>query len=202
VIEPAAQSQSHTSQPWTLSGAGIESDEDLAARAARDADAFAELYRRYAEPIRRYCSLRLSDWWIVEDVTSEIFIQALERLHVTSVSSVRPWLFTIAHHRCTDRYRRPRNEVDLNQGLGELSAATGPEAAAVLNSEIERLRWAIASLKPDQAHVIELRLAGLDGPEIRQVLHRSRAWVDTTQYRALKRLRELLHANASSEEQQ
>jgi RNA polymerase sigma factor (sigma-70 family) len=201
VIERAEQGQSDRAWP-TIGGAGFESDEALAARAAGDADAFAELYRRYAEPIRRYCSLRLRDWWVVEDVTSEIFVQALERLHATSVVNVRPWLFTIAHHRCTDRYRRHRTELDLDQGLGLISDATGPEATAVFNSEVERLRWAIEGLKPDQAHVIELRLCGLDGPEIRQVLHRSRAWVDTTQYRALKRLRELLDVESSTEEQQ
>jgi hypothetical protein len=47
--------------------------------------------------------------------------------------------------------------------------------------------------------VIELRLSGLDGPEIRQVLGRSRSWVDTTQYRALISLRRLMNRHQSPE---
>jgi DNA-directed RNA polymerase specialized sigma24 family protein len=41
---------------------------------------------------------------------------------------------------------------------------------------------------------VELRLAGLTGPEIRQVLGRSRAWVDTTQFRAVQTLRAVMTA--------
>jgi DNA-directed RNA polymerase specialized sigma24 family protein len=39
---------------------------------------------------------------------------------------------------------------------------------------------------------VELRLAGLTGPEIREALGRSRSWVDTTQFRAIQRLRKVL----------
>ena len=163
----------------------LESDEALAARAAADPNAFAELYRRYVDLIRRYCGFRLRERATVEDVTSEIFVKALESLHKTSVTSVRPWLFAIAHNQVTDRYRRARDEVDLAVAAGLTSQSPSPENIAVAGSERDALLAAIALLKPEQARVIELRLAGLDGPEIRQVLNRSRSWVDTTQYRAL-----------------
>jgi RNA polymerase sigma factor (sigma-70 family) len=183
----------------TIPDDGLESDELLAARVATDADAFAELYRRYVTPIRRFCGFQLRDWWAVDDVTSEIFTKALESLRKTSVGSVRPWLFTIAHHQLTDRYRRRRDEVDFDTTAGLASGAASPEETAVFRSEVDELRRAIAQLKPDQARVIELRLSGLDGPEIRQVLHKSRSWVDTTQYRAMISLRRLLNPNQSPE---
>jgi RNA polymerase sigma-70 factor (ECF subfamily) len=170
----------------------LESDEALAARAAMDPNAFAELYRRYVDRIRSYCGFRLRDRATVEDVTSEIFVKALESLHKTAVTNVRPWLFTIAHNQVTDRYRRARDEVDLAAAAGLASQAPSPESIAVAGSERDALYAAIALLKPDQARVIELRLSGLDGPEIRSVLNKSRSWVDTTQYRALIQLRQLL----------
>jgi RNA polymerase sigma factor (sigma-70 family) len=180
-------------------GYALESDEALAVRAAHDAAAFAELYHRYAEPIRRYCGFRLRDWWAVDDATSEIFVKALESLHKTTVTCVRPWLFAIAHHHMTDLHRRRRIEVDLDATRDLASTEPGPEEVSVLQSDVERLREAILLLTPDQAQVIQLRLSGLDGPEIRQVLNRSRSWVDTTQYRALIRLRAALHAGQSPE---
>ena len=177
----------------------MDSDESLAASAARDPDAFAELYRRYYDPIRRYCGFRLEDQSAADDATSEIFVRALEALHRAPVTRVRPWLFTIAHHQITDRYRRRRDEVGLDHAAAALSEDDSPEETAVARSEAAALLRAIAKLGPDQARVIELRLSGLDGPEIRQVLNRSRSWVDTTQYRALIRLRDLMRVDPPTE---
>ena len=136
---------------------------------------------------------------MVEDVTSEVFVKALESLHKAAVKNVRPWLFTIAHNQVTDRYRRQRDELVLEAAANTPSNAPSPETAAVARIELEGLRAAMAQLKPDQARVLELRLSGLDGPQIRQVLNKSRSWVDTTQYRALIQLRQLMAIDRSSE---
>jgi RNA polymerase sigma factor (sigma-70 family) len=171
-----------------------ETDEALAARAATDDAAFAELYRRYVGRIRGYCRLRLGEALAAEDATGDIFVKALEHLHRQSlpIERVRPWLFAIAHNRVVDGYRQRRDDRPLAELGGLAGAAPSPEEAALFEIDREALRTALGLLTPDQAAVIELRLSGLDGPEIRAVLNRSRAWVDTTQYRALVRLRELL----------
>jgi RNA polymerase sigma factor (sigma-70 family) len=91
-----------------------------------------------------------------------------------------------------DRYRGRRNEVDLEAALDVHSDGISPEENAIAHSDVTDLYSALARLTPDQRQVVELRLSGLTGPEIRTVLGRSRSWVDTTQFRALKRLRELL----------
>ena len=185
-----------------MSNQDQEADESLAARAASDPDAFAELYLRYATPIRRYLSLRLGDSTVVDDVTSEVFVKALESLHKTSVKRVRPWLFTIAHHKLTDRYRRQRDEIDLDRRpeIRQALNHPGQKRFAVAKQKSRPCDERFGNLPPAQAHVIELRLAGLDGPEIRQVLNRSRSWVDTTQYRAMINLRSMLNPAATPEE--
>ena len=179
--------------------AAVESDEQLATRAATDVDAFAELYRRYAGPVRRYCAFRIRDRSSIEDVTSQVFVQALEGLRTSAVSNVRSWIFTIAHHKIVDMHRRYRETVDIDETTELVSHVPGPEELAILGTDVERLRLAIAQLTPDQMRVTELRLSGLDGPEIRKVLGRSRSWVDTTQYRALIRLRNLMNSGQSPE---
>jgi RNA polymerase sigma factor (sigma-70 family) len=105
---------------------------------------------------------------------------------------VQSWLFSIAHNVVMDRYRRRRNELDLDAALDVPSGGTSPEETAIAHGDAAHLYAALARLTPDQRQVVELRLSGLTGPEIRTVLGKSRSWVDTTQFRALKRLRELL----------
>jgi len=177
-----------------LSGPAVmsEPDEALAARAAADPDAFAEIHRRYVDRIYRYCERRLRSEDGMPDATNQIFLQALEGLHRARVDHLQPWLFTIAHNVVMDRYRGRRNEVDLDAALDVHSGGISPEETAIAHSDVTDLYSALARLTPDQRQVVELRLSGLTGPEIRTVLGRSRSWVDTTQFRALKRLRELL----------
>ena len=171
-----------------------ESDEALAARAATDPAAFAEIHRRYVDRIYRYCVRRLQTEDGIEDATSQIFLQALEGLHRTRVEHVAPWLFSIAHNVVTDRYRARRYDVELDAALERPGGGFSPEETVMARSSVDELRAAIAHLSPDQRRVVELRLSGLTGPEIRKVLGKSRSWVDTTQFRALKRLRQLLSA--------
>jgi RNA polymerase sigma factor (sigma-70 family) len=47
-------------------------------------------------------------------------------------------------------------------------------------------------LSPDQRHIVDLRLAGLTGPEIAEVLGMSESAVKSSQFRAYSRLRKLL----------
>jgi RNA polymerase sigma-70 factor (ECF subfamily) len=171
-----------------------DTDEALAARAASDPAAFAEIHRRYVDRIYRYCARRLRTEDGIEDATSQIFLQALEGLHRTRVANLAPWLFTIAHNVVTDWYRERRQDVELDAAQELPSGGSSPEETVLARSAAIELREALAHLTQDQRRVVELRLAGLTGPEIRLALGKSRSWVDTTQFRALKRLRELLTA--------
>jgi RNA polymerase sigma factor (sigma-70 family) len=169
-----------------------ESDEELAARAATDAMAFAEIHGRYVDPIFRYCRYRLHEPDDVEDATNQIFLLALEGLRKARISRLRPWLFSIAHNVVTDRYRERRSEVDIATAYDLPSRDSSPEEIAISRSGAGDLHAALHHLSHDQRRVVELRLAGLTGPEIREVLGRSRAWVDTTQFRAVQKLRAVM----------
>jgi RNA polymerase sigma-70 factor (ECF subfamily) len=173
--------------------AGGETDESLAAVAASDPAAFAELYRRYVVRIHRYCSRRLRDQGLAEDATSQVFLKALESLQRKRIDNVASWLFSIAHNEVIDRYRRQRNDAAY-ESLDLASPGQTPEDLAIARSEASELRRVLPHLTPDQQGVIELRLAGLTTPEIQEVLGKGRSWVGTTQHRALYRLRELMHA--------
>jgi RNA polymerase sigma-70 factor (ECF subfamily) len=169
----------------------LEPDHVLAGRALHDRAAFAELYQRYLTPIYGFCYRRLGSREAAEDATSQVFTQALEGLPGLRSSNFRSWLFTIAHHVVADSYRRARPEVEL-ETADTVPAPDRPDETALAGLDVEALYRALDQLSPEQRQVVELRLAGLTGPEIRQALGRSRSWVDTTQFRAVQRLKRVL----------
>jgi RNA polymerase sigma-70 factor, ECF subfamily len=168
------------------------SDAELVARARADRRAFAALYRRYADPVYRYCYRRLGARPAAEDATSAVFTRALASLPNYRDGSFRGWLFTIAHRVVADHYRAERPAAPLADAARLPDAAPSPEEAAVAGETGRTIRGLLAALPPDQRRLLELRLAGLTDAEIARVLGRSHGAVRTAQYRTLVRLRALL----------
>lgn len=160
-----------------------------------DAAVFAAVYDRYGDAIYRYCRVRIDDPEEAEDAAALVFSNAFAAFPPKRGASLRSWLFAIAHNVVANHYRARTARVptvpieDVHELLD--SAAT-PEDLAFLADERRALRAALTRLPDDQRRVVELRLAGLTGPEIAEVLDRSHAAVKMLQLRAVDRLRDLL----------
>jgi RNA polymerase sigma-70 factor (ECF subfamily) len=78
--------------------------EALAALDRRDRDAaLTILMRALGGPVFRYCRQLLGDPAVADDVLQVVFAQAYEHLGgFERRSTLRSWIFTIAHHRCLD----------------------------------------------------------------------------------------------------
>ena len=176
----------------------LESDETLVARAQQDPGAFAPLYDRYFDPVYRYCHVRLGNRAEAEDATSLVFARALGALPRYRAGSFRSWLFAIAHNAVANHHRgrRPTRPLDEASEVEDAAPGVRPEAAVLAAEERRALRAALDGLSPDQRRVVELRLAGLSGPEIAQALGRSHPAVKMLQLRAVDRLQALLGADA------
>ena len=172
-----------------------EQDAGLVARARADRQAFAPLYARYVDTVYRYCYRRLGSREAAEDATSEVFYKALAALHNYHDyhdGSFPAWLMAIAHNVVMDGFRQRRPEEPLGPDFEPRDEATTPEDVALASEESHSLRALLARLPEDQRRVLELRLAGLTGPEIATVLGRSLGSVKMLQFRAVERLRVLL----------
>ena len=180
---PSPMGRAPTTQP---------DDDALVDAARRDRRAFAPLYRRYVDPVYRYCHRRLGSREAAEDATAAVFAKALAALPTYHHGSFRGWLFTIAHHAVVDALRARRPTVAAEAALGLADPAPSPEEAALTADAGHSLRAMLTRLSPDQRQVVELHLAGLTGPEIAAVLGRSHGAVRATQSRAVARLRALL----------
>lgn len=168
-------------------------DPALVAAAQADPIAFGPLYARYVLPIYRYCASRLGDRAAAEDATSQTFTQALAALprFRPEAGTFRGWLFTIAHNAVADIKRR-RPTLDLDAAAAIPDPGRSPEEHALAAEARRALMTVLDALPPDQRAVVDLRLAGLTGPEIAAVLGKRPEAVKSTQFRAYTRLRRLL----------
>jgi RNA polymerase sigma factor (sigma-70 family) len=134
-----------------------------------------------------------------EDVTSEVFLQAfrgIERFSGTW-TSLRSWVFTIAHHRMIDERRR--RSVRVVEPVGDLDddvlAAPDAADAALVAMGTERVQELCARLGSDQRDVLLLRLvAGLTVDEVAEAVGRTAGAVKQLQRRGLLALRAIIEA--------
>jgi RNA polymerase sigma-70 factor (ECF subfamily) len=176
------------------------SDAELVALAMEDPRHFSLLYARYLDPVHRYCYRRLGTREAAEDATSLVFTKALSAFPHYRHASFRGWLFTIAHHVVTDRYRESQPERPLETVVELRDGSPSPEDLALAADERRSMAELLTHLPDHQRQVVELRLAGLTGAEIAQALGRSPSNVDVTQFRAVARLRVLLGVAATPQE--
>jgi RNA polymerase sigma-70 factor (ECF subfamily) len=176
------------------------SDAVLVTASVSDRQAFGLLYDRYVDAVYRYCYGRLRDRETAEDATSLIFARALAALPTHRGGSFRSWLFAIAHNVVLNTQRDVSHDAPLTVVIDLADPGPSLEELTVTEERRVSVRQALPWLPEEQRRVVELRLAGLTGPEIALALGRSHESVRTTQRRALARLRTLLDVLAAAGE--
>lgn len=169
-----------------------DSAERLAIEAAqKDPARFAELYENNFHHVYAFVARRVRDRNEAEDVTSEVFQQALANLPRFEWRGVPfvAWLYRIASNAIIDRSKRAAREQAI-------PASLDPPAGDDLDKiedEIERsarLFQLVDRLPVDQRRVIVMRFAEEKSiREIAQEIGRSAGAVKQLQFRALENLR-------------
>jgi RNA polymerase sigma-70 factor (ECF subfamily) len=165
-------------------------DAALVRAARRDPAAFASLYRRYVTPIYRYLYSRVGQATAAEDLTAQVFVEALEGLAgYHERGHFAAWLFTIARRKAADHFRRRRPHLPLNEALDSPAGAESPLTGLVRQEALQRLAVLVAGLNEDQQELLRLRFAGgLTYGQIGVVVGRSEAAVKMAVHRLLRRL--------------
>lgn len=177
------------STPPSAAPAGAPDDAALVGAARGDRRAFGALYDRYADAIYRFSYLRLRDGPAAEDATSQVFLKAMQRLPQFRDGVFAAWLFRIAHNVVTDVYRREKPAAPLEDAELVRDPAPAPEEEALRAAEREAFYQAVAELPEEQRTVLELTLAGLNGPEIAAALGRTHASVKMLRWRGLETIK-------------
>lgn len=161
-----------------------------------DQHAFARLYDAYMERIYRYIYFRVADDEIAEDITSQVFLKAWEKL-----SSYHPgqspfigWLYRIAHNAVIDNYRTKKIVIALEDAApAEISQEDRVEEKLDRQIKLEQLREALQELTEEQQQVLILKfISGLSTAEIARQLGKQQGAVRALQMRALQGLNKSL----------
>jgi RNA polymerase sigma-70 factor, ECF subfamily len=159
---------------------------------AGDPDAFARLYDAYVERIYRYAYFRVSDGQAAEDITSQVFLKAWERLHSYRVGKAPfiAWLYRIARNLVIDHYRSHKPAVALEE-----AQPTQPGHADRVDERVDQqaavhsLTAALGHLTEEQQQVLLLRFVeGLPTDEIARQMGRREGAIRALQMRALQAL--------------
>ena len=95
---------------------------------AGDLTSFGPLYEAFVRRIYDFAWYRLADRQAAEDLTSDVFTKALDKVRSFSGATeaeFTAWIFSIARNAVIDRWRRkPREDVDLDAVADALGAQT------------------------------------------------------------------------------
>ncbi len=170
---------------------GIDDSDDaqLIEAAQRDPASIAPLYRRYVTPIYRYLYSRVGNVQDAEDLTSQVFLEALRGLpHYHHRGNFAGWLFTITRRRASNHYRHQPVLFDLDDAF-LASDEADPLSQVIHNADLEQLRGLIARLEDGDQELLRLRYAaGLTFSQMAATLGKREGAVKMAMQRLLARL--------------
>lgn len=171
------------------------SESELVEQAKDDAEAFGELYQRYADRIYNYIFHRTGNVEDAEDLTAHTFYKALSHIgrYKDRGAPFAAWLYRIAHNAVANWHRDNSRWTELP--LEDLTLHDHPEnvphhAAEQWDRE-QALAEAIRRLHPDRQMLLVLKFSeGLSNRQIGHIMGRSEGAIKSLYYRALVGLRE------------
>jgi len=177
-------------------GFAVPDEESLVKRAQQhDADAFSQLYEANFDKVYRYLVLRVGEGDEAEDMTQQVFINALQ-----SISSFQwrgapftAWLYRIAHNQVVDHLRRQNRRITVPIDDLDIKSGDDPvrETENVMNMEL--LQKASQKLTDAQREAISLRFASdLPIAEVARIMGKSPGAVKALQHSAIAALRKTM----------
>jgi RNA polymerase sigma-70 factor (ECF subfamily) len=164
-------------------------------------DALSELYDRYSRLVFSLALNLVGDRSTAEEITLDVFTRVWRRAvtYRPEQAKVSTWLTSIARYRAIDMLRRQgargmESTVDWAEvDRDAVSHIDGPEEAADLALQQQRIRLAMAELPSVQRQALALAyFRGYTHREIAEVLDEPLGTVKTRIRLAMQKLREIL----------
>lgn len=176
---------------------------DIATQAERDkalvvkvqegmSENFVFLYDSYLDKIYRFLYFRTNHQETAEDLTSQTFLKALDKINSfdSSKGTFQSWLYRIAHNLLIDHYRVPRRNVDL-EAAEFIASDSSPEQDTERELTIAQVQTLIGTLPEQAQELIILRIwEELPYSEIAKIMDKSEASLKMQFSRIIAGLRE------------
>jgi RNA polymerase sigma-70 factor (ECF subfamily) len=179
----------------------IPDDLALVGRARKDMSAFSALYERYATQVYRYLLVRVGNVHDAQDLTSQTFMAAMKGLNTYQGQSPFPaWLLGIARNKAADLFRRKHPDIELDEAEEISDSGEGLDEVVDRQMAVEQVARKLQTISPDRAEALSLRLfAGLEVPEIAQMMNKNEAAVRMLVFRGLRDLQAQLNVTEETE---
>ncbi len=171
------------------------------AKTFRDAEAYGEIYDRYATRIYRFIFFKVGNQADAEDISSEAFLKAWQYIKEgQAVRNLNAFLYSIARNLVIDHYRFQARKHEFEEGIiMDIPAGVNLADKADIKQDKETILNALKSLKNEYSEVIILRFFDdLSVGEIAQVVGKSQNNTRVLVHRALAALKKSLEPSAGS----
>jgi RNA polymerase sigma-70 factor, ECF subfamily len=162
-----------------------------------DKEAFGELYLHYLDSIYRYIFFRVNqNREVSEDLTQTVFFKAWQGIHTftSERGNFRAWLYRIAHNSVIDYYKIAKAASPVTEEIMDSKTLEDLEDQFDNEIRVATILQAMKMLTDEQQTVITMKfIDGFSHTEIADILDKQEDAVRAMQYRALQRLRKLLH---------
>jgi RNA polymerase sigma-70 factor (ECF subfamily) len=164
-----------------------------------DQQAMATLYQAHVQDVYRYVYARIRDTSVAEDITSEVFVRALETLAAYQQRGIPflMWLFHIAGGKIVDYYRwagRRKGNLPLDEAFP--AAEDTPEQITSQNEQVRHLMSSLNQLTESHQQVLTLRF--VQGKSLEQTaaaMGKNENAIKALQFRATQALEKLMKEN-------
>ena len=177
-----------------MTGLTLQEEASLIKAARSDPTVFNQLYLAYIRPIYRYIYSKVGEVGQTEDLTAQVFLEALECLPgYHHDGHFAAWLFGIARHKIADYYRSRHSEGRIEDTLRESEKKADPLTTIIHTEEAQRISALIHQLDEHDQELLQLRVvAELNFGEIARLMNSNMEAIKKRFYRLLAHLRQQL----------
>jgi RNA polymerase sigma-70 factor (ECF subfamily) len=155
---------------------------------------YTEVYDQYAGRIYQFIYYKTYHKETAEDLTSQTFLRALEKLHYYNPEkgSMSAWIYQIARNLVTDHYRAKKHTVDIDD-VWDLAGSQNVELDLQHKEQLEELRKVLKKLSSEHRDILIMRIwQDLPYKEIAQIIGKTEGACKMMFSRIIARLRKEL----------
>lgn len=187
----------HVNSVYHQTDSAIQQELDWIQKAKSDPSHFAPLYKKYFSPIFRYVYQRMDDLDLANDVTSQIFIKALQNIHKYEFRGVpfSSWLYRIAKSELNQAFRDNLAVKTVNIDTQNISQFMEEFEEDDLEENKVKLKKALEGLKAEELQLIELRFFEKRSfKEIGEIMDMTENNAKVKSFRTLEKLKNLFNS--------
>ena len=153
------------------------------------------LYKQYKKDVYYYLYSLSQNNDITEDLTSEVFLQAIKSLPAfKGDSTIKTWLFGIAKLKWFEFLRKQKRNIDLNERLiFYINEIDFFKEESFFNKEVEEKILFLLEKEPEKSkQIVLMRVKGFTFTEIADKFEISESSARVIDFRTKKKIKEIL----------